>query len=91
MTYWSEVRIEEDRFDAARVLAPASGEELWATAQECADQHLLAELKGRFVMREEPMPYRVEVRVWSDHVEGPPTATAGWDTEHGFSKPVGTA
>ncbi|SEK45676.1 hypothetical protein SAMN05414137_10289 [Streptacidiphilus jiangxiensis] len=91
MTYWSEVRIEEDRFEAARVLVPATGEELWVTAQECADQHLLAELKGRFVMHEEPMPYRVEVRVWSDQLEGPPAATAAWDTEHGFLRPSGTA
>ncbi|MEY9877587.1 hypothetical protein ABH931_007111 [Streptacidiphilus sp. MAP12-33] len=37
------------------------------------------------------MPYRVEVRVWSDHVDGAPAATAAWDSEHGFLKPSGIA
>ena len=87
MIYLSEVRIEEGRSQPARILAPATVEELPLTAQECADQHLLAELKGRFVMHEAPMPYRVEVRVWSDRVEGPPAATAQWDTQHGILTP----
>jgi hypothetical protein len=83
MSYRTETRIFEDRLqDTARVLAPATAEELPVTPQECADEHLYAELQGRWVQKR-PMPYRVEVRVWQDRAEGDPAASATWDVEHG--------
>jgi hypothetical protein len=87
MTYRSETRIYENRFqDTARVLAPVDKEEWSLTPQECADEHLYAELQGRWV-QQRPMPYRVEVRVWQDKPEGAPAASAGWDAEHGVQHP----
>lgn len=87
MTYRSELRIIEDRFgDLVRVLAPATREELPVSAQECAEQHLFAELQGRWV-KERPMPFRVEVRVWADEADGPPAASAVWDADHGVARP----
>jgi hypothetical protein len=84
MTFRCEVRIIEDKDgDRIRVLAPTSAEDLPLTAQECAEQHLLAELQGRWG-REGPMPYRVEVRVWRDGADGQPAAGAAWDTDHGI-------
>ncbi|WP_042380338.1 hypothetical protein [Streptacidiphilus melanogenes] len=92
MTYHSEVRITEERVsDAVRVLAPTTDEESFATAQGCANQHLFAELQGRWV-QERPMPYRVEVRVWDGEAAGSPAATAAWDEDHGIlqrSAPAG--
>ncbi|WP_042429738.1 hypothetical protein [Streptacidiphilus anmyonensis] len=83
MPYRSEVRITEERVrEDVRVLAPATAEDSFATAQGCADQHLFAELQGRWV-QERPMPYRVEVRVWEDEAGGFPAATAEWDEDHG--------
>ncbi|SEM71615.1 hypothetical protein [Streptacidiphilus jiangxiensis] len=86
MTFRCEVRIIEDEYgDRIRVLAPTTAEDLPLTAQECAEQHLLAELQGRWG-REGPMPYRVEVRVWRDRdqADGQPDASAAWDTGHGI-------
>ncbi|WP_152628334.1 hypothetical protein [Streptacidiphilus neutrinimicus] len=86
MTYRSEVRITEERLsDAVRVLAPATAEESFATAQGCANQHLFAELQGRWV-QQRPMPYRVEVRVWEGEANGYPAATAEWDEDHGVAR-----
>lgn len=87
MSYRSETRIFVDRFqDTARVLAPVTKEELPVTAQECADEHLFAELQKRWRVSGS-MPYRVEVRVWEDEVQGQPTASATWDAEHGILLP----
>ncbi len=91
MTYRSEVRITEERLgDRSRVLAPATAEESFVTAQACADQHLFAELQGRWAQRR-PMPYRVEVRVWEGEPTGAPAATAAWDEDHGILLPSGAA
>ena len=83
MSYRTETRISEDGVDGAvTVLSPTTAELLPLTAQECADQHLFAELQGRWV-QERPMPWMVEVRVWQDRVTGEPAASAAWDREHG--------
>jgi hypothetical protein len=82
----SETRIIEDRFgDRVTVLAPSTGEELPISAESCAEQHLLAELKGRYATGR-PMPHRVEVRVWQDGVAGEPDALAIWDVDGGISR-----
>ena len=89
MTYRSETRVFEDALrDTARILAPATAEDLPVTAQECADEHLFAELQGRWRSRQvQAMPYRVEVRVWEGEAEGGPAASAVWEAEHGVMHP----
>ncbi|MFC5908018.1 hypothetical protein [Streptacidiphilus monticola] len=84
--YCTELRITEDREgERVRVLAPAPPQELPVSPQACADQHLLAELQGRWASSGE-MPFRVEVRVWQDRPEGEPAARAAWNADTGFER-----
>ncbi|WP_042387461.1 hypothetical protein [Streptacidiphilus melanogenes] len=75
--YYCELRITEEAGCDARVIAPSTPENLPVSAKELARQHLLAELQGRqFTL--EPMPHRVEVRIWEERPDGHPDATAVW-------------
>jgi hypothetical protein len=69
-----------------RTLAPTTAEDLPLSAQECADRHLIAQLRESQA-RQLPTPCRVEVRVWQDESAGPPAAEAIWDIDSGILHP----
>ncbi|SEL26398.1 hypothetical protein [Streptacidiphilus jiangxiensis] len=75
--YYCELRITEEAGYDARVIAPGAPENLPVSAKELARQHLLAELQSR-QFTQEPMPHRVEVRIWEERPDGHPDAAAVW-------------
>ncbi|WP_037606784.1 hypothetical protein [Streptacidiphilus rugosus] len=90
--YYCELRITEEAWDNARIIAPSEPENLPISAKELARQHLLAELQAR-QFTQEPMPHRVEVRIWEERPEGDPDAIALWahDEDGPFQSSSGLA